>query len=57
MSESASPYSYIIIIIVIIIYIMFSSCCCNSGSNLTIYSTVDPLGSGLDPENNYSIQM
>ncbi|KAF0765083.1 hypothetical protein FWK35_00008268 [Aphis craccivora] len=30
---------------------MFSSC--NSGRNLTIYSTEVPLGSGLDPENNY----
>lgn len=59
MSETASPYSYIIIIIIVIIiyvYIMFSSCC-NNGSNLIIYSTVDPLGSGLDPENNYSTQM
>lgn len=58
MSETASPYSYIIIIIVIIIYIyiiMFSSC--NSGRNLTIYSTAVLLGSGLDPENNYSTQM
>lgn len=55
MSETASPYSYIIIIIVIVIYIyiiMFSSC--NSGKSLTIYSTAVLLGSGLDPENNYS---
>jgi len=42
-------YNYIYYIV------MFSSC--NSGRNLTIYSTAVLLGSGLDPENNYSTQM
>lgn len=35
-----------------IIILLFRSC--NGGSSPTIYSIAVPLGSGLDPENNYS---